>query len=486
MDLTKIYGIEFDEAVPQGGEKRICDAQGMINDYVIGSVFQLNHGQNDFDRAYPFGSIRTCNVAFRDGIRNITYENEPGFSRTGENGNVMVEIPKFYSKREKIGTLERWMISGTKYPGFETEPVFIRGGKELDAVYVGVYNTQCRGNGLFSTAGGSPDVCKTAASYRETFAQAGYDPYDLAVNMCLQRLSLIEFGTRRIGMHLGGIGFLRYFNRLTSNLAIKAMAPGRITIEAGSRGAFFAPGHEIGVGHIEHDPNYIHRTVTKVARNPENPDWVDIDYARDDLQGIVAPETDAAFGIPQKNGLSDGLSYHTGRGDLHCLDPEKDNLINAFRYRGIENPWGNIWEYLEGLRIRALHYRYTFDPELYAEDSSKWKQASFCAPCQPNLGGKATNLWVDSMGFDPQDPLLLLPQHSTGNDKQVYTYYCGGIFTFLDQNYSGQPVDPNTEYRFTVGAGYDARTLNCPFTYRGFLKENVANWLYCSRVCLRR
>ena len=138
MDITKIYGISFDEAIPSGSEKRIFDAEGMKNDYAVNLDFALNRGKNDFDNAYPFGAMRLCNVSIADGKTTITYEGEPTFSRTGSNGNVMVEIPKFYSKREKNGSVEKWMISGTQHEGFQLEPCFMRGSKELSHVYVGV------------------------------------------------------------------------------------------------------------------------------------------------------------------------------------------------------------------------------------------------------------------------------------------------------------------------------------------------------------
>jgi len=486
MDKTKVYGIQFDEAVPRGGEQRILDAENMKNDYVVGSEFQLNGGSNDFDKAYPFGAMRLCNVSVVNGERRVVYANEPGFTRTGENGNVMVEIPKFYSKREKSGTVERWMISGTKHPGFELEPVFTRGDRELDVIYVGSYNIQNRGNGLFSSTGGFPDVCKGAADFRKEITEAGYDPYDLAVYLCLQKLIVIEFGTRYVKQHLGGIGFLRYASKVTPKSAIQAMGPGYITINAIGWGDHFAPGHEIGVGRKEHDPNYIHRTITKMEVNPENSEWLDIYYAGEDLQGIVEPINDAAFGIPQKNGLADGISYHTGRGTLKSLSPETEYLVNAFQYRGIENVWGNVWENLAGLRIRSLHYSYTFDPELYDEESDKWKKVSYQAPCQHYLTAKATNLWIDSMGYDPEEPLLLLPQHSVGDDKQFGNYYDSVVYAYLDKNYADAPVDLNTEFGFSVGGGFDHSVFGSLFTYRGFMAMNSGNWLYSNRICLRK
>lgn len=485
MDLTKIYGIEFDETIPQGSEKRICDAKGLQNDYVVGDSFQKNNGHNDFDSAYPFGAIRLCNVTFRNGIRHITYEEEPGFCRTGENGNIMVQIPKFYSKREKCGTIERWMISGTQHPGFVTEPAFIRGGKELEYIYVGVYNYQNRGDGLFSSSGGFPDVSMPATAYTDALAQAQYDPYDLAVYLCLQKLITIEFGTRYVKAHLGSIGYMRYFSRILPSNTIKAMGPNRITISRTGWGDHFAPGHAIGMGHVEDDPS-IRATIVKIEENPDDPQLLDVYYAGEDLRGTVFPEQDAAYGIPQRNGLADAIGYHTGRADLKSLAPDIDYLVNAFRYRGIENVWGNVWEHMAGLRIQNLQYFYTFDPELYEADIALWKQVSFSAPHQHYLTAKATNLWTDVMGLDPSEPLLLLPSHSTGDNHIYGMYYDSAFYSYTDRDYSDRPVDPQQQWRFVVGGGYDHSVFGSLFTYRGFISDTLAEWIYSNRVCLRR
>ncbi len=484
MDLTKIYGIEFDEAIPQGGEQRILDAAGLKNDYVVDGRFQ-NGGANDFDSAYPFGAMRLCNVTLDDGKRKIVYEGEAGFSRTGAQGNVMVEIPKFYSCREKQGSVERWMISGTCHPGFQVEPVFTRGGRELDAVYVGVYNAQCREDGLFSTTGGFPDVCVTADTFRERFTAAGYDPYDLAMHLCLQKLVVIELGTRHVKKDLGGIGYLRYFAKTHPVARVAGADPNRLKICANRRGAYFAPGHEIGVGHVEHDRNVLHRRVTDVKADPENPEFVYVYYAGEDMTPSIQVGLDAAFGLPQRNGLADDVIYHTGRGNLHApVDGSRDALINAFRYRNIENIWGNVWEHMEGLRIRTLHYTYTFDPELYGGSSENWNKVSYVAPEQHWLIEKADKLWVSSLGYDAREPLLPLPQQTSAGTPGMY--YDGALYTWLDKNFSDGPVDPNYEWRFSVGGGYDHRECVSPFTYRGFMRENAANWLYSSRLCLRK
>lgn len=64
--------------------------------------------------------------------RKITYEGEKGFSLDGNAGNIMVEIPKFYCKREIIDNYEYLWISPVKEEGFTVDPSFIASDGEID------------------------------------------------------------------------------------------------------------------------------------------------------------------------------------------------------------------------------------------------------------------------------------------------------------------------------------------------------------------
>ncbi|MGB3988776.1 MAG: hypothetical protein WBK67_03755, partial [Minisyncoccales bacterium] len=63
-----------------------------------------------------------------------------GLNLDGTAGQVMVRIPKFYIKSEKVGTKIRWWISPVAFTGFEVHPAFKqRGGTERAQLYVGAY-----------------------------------------------------------------------------------------------------------------------------------------------------------------------------------------------------------------------------------------------------------------------------------------------------------------------------------------------------------
>ena len=484
MDLTKIYGIEFDETIPNGGETRILDAAGIQNDYVIGNRFQ-NGGRNDFDSAYPFGAIRLCNLKLEDGKKVLTYENEPGFDRTGRNGNVMVEIPKFYSRREKTGNMERWMVSGACHEGFSLEPCFLRDGKELPCIYVGAYNSHDLGGGVYSASGNYPDVMLPITHFEETYAACGYDPYDFAVMLCLQRLCVIELGTRNLKSVLGGVCMMKYFSRVTENNSIVDFGPNRVTTNMSGRNTYFAPGNDIGIGHAERDLTQI-RTVTKVSVNPEHTDWVDIFYDGEDLSGSLTIHGDATYGVPQRNGATDKLPYHTGRCDYQApLAPEWNALISPFRYRGIENLWGSVWEFVSGLRMHKLQYYYTFDPALYGSSRELWNKYPISAPEQHLLPDHDPDgpHWISSLGMDDSDPLVHVPVKLESGVLGMY--YDSVLNAYHNRDYSNKPVDPDREYSTATGGAWDHKFAS-PFLYRCFMTRTSVNWLYSNRLCLRK
>jgi hypothetical protein len=59
---------------------------------------------------------------------------------TGADGNVMVEIPKFWFHHELSGGKNQWRISPTALPGYTLHPAFVKAGVEVDHRYIGAYD----------------------------------------------------------------------------------------------------------------------------------------------------------------------------------------------------------------------------------------------------------------------------------------------------------------------------------------------------------
>jgi hypothetical protein len=59
---------------------------------------------------------------------------------TGADGNVMVEIPKFWFHHELSGGKNQWRISPTAIAGYTLHPAFVKAGVEVDHRYIGAYD----------------------------------------------------------------------------------------------------------------------------------------------------------------------------------------------------------------------------------------------------------------------------------------------------------------------------------------------------------
>jgi hypothetical protein len=142
---------------------------------------------------------------------------------TGADGQVMVEIPRFYTRRTVNGTLITWEISPTPMVGFTVHPAFVKDGVEVAFRYYGAYdacvydnsaaayisglnwdNNSGIGNGvevdtatdkLASVSGVYPMVGLQRAEFRTIAANrgSGWRQLDWTLFAAVQLLYLIEF-----------------------------------------------------------------------------------------------------------------------------------------------------------------------------------------------------------------------------------------------------------------------------------------------------
>ena len=146
----------------------------------------------------------------------------------GTDGNVMVEIPKFYFKHELNGSKNTWRIRTTDYAGYQVHPAFIRAGVEVSHRYIGAYdacyldatdsthksglnlddmtgNLDLANDKLASVSGVYPLVGVTRAECRTLAANngTGWHQLDFALWSAIQMLYLVEYGTFSTQSELG-------------------------------------------------------------------------------------------------------------------------------------------------------------------------------------------------------------------------------------------------------------------------------------------
>ena len=114
----------------------------------------------------------------------------------GTDGNVMVEIPKFWYKYEHVSGVHKWSISDSnRGPDYEVHPAFIRGGVEKDYRYYPAYEGFNLSGKLISGSGRTPTVNQTRAQFRTLAAAngAGWSQIDWNLLVAVQLLYLTEY-----------------------------------------------------------------------------------------------------------------------------------------------------------------------------------------------------------------------------------------------------------------------------------------------------
>ncbi len=139
---------------------------------------------------------------------------------SGADGQVMVEIPKFYTKRELVGTETTWFISNLPQTGYTVHPAFIKDGVEVNYRYYSAYDACVFSNSgsnyisglnldnpaslisfpndkLSSVSGIYPMVGVTRPNFRLLAANrgAGWTMGDFWLVNAIQMLFLIEYQT---------------------------------------------------------------------------------------------------------------------------------------------------------------------------------------------------------------------------------------------------------------------------------------------------
>ncbi|MFW6029838.1 MAG: hypothetical protein ACOCRO_06245 [Halanaerobiales bacterium] len=100
------------------------------------NISRINHDEDfDFDALKMYGGRRRCTL---DDDGNVTsYYDDPTYTEDGSIGQVMVEQPNYYYKYTKIPEGAIYLISENEKTGFE--PMFDRGGYDYDYIYLPAY-----------------------------------------------------------------------------------------------------------------------------------------------------------------------------------------------------------------------------------------------------------------------------------------------------------------------------------------------------------
>lgn len=111
-----------------------------------------------------------------------------------------------------------------------------------------------------------------------------------------------------------------------------------------------------------------------------------------------------------KTGETDSMVYHTGRA-------AGTDGKTAVQYRGIENPWGNVSEFIDGINVYGQSVYICTDPEIYTDDTdTNYPYSNIKLP---------TSGWIKGLGFSSVFPWAFIPNANGGSSISYipdYTY----------------------------------------------------------------
>ena len=292
----------------------IQDTIGLKIDYINKTFARtqdaIGYGQGaDFDKYKMYGGRTRCNVA-DDGTITAFY-GDNNYAEDGSNGQVMVYQPKFYYSRITLETeavtggekikQEILTLSYDYKPGFKIHPLFVKNGETLDYVLLSAYEST------------GYDV-----------SESSYDTEDSdVIDYTVDKLSSIA-GAKPIS----GV------NKTFDLEAAEQMAQNRgenwhITTMAVESANQMLEAVEFGTLNGQAS---LESGITNISNNST---------------ANCASNTGSTASLGNQTGYaSSTTNIIKGNTNVYSVAGKR-----AISYRGIENPWGNIWRYIGDMKI---------------------------------------------------------------------------------------------------------------------------------------
>lgn len=344
---------------------------------------------NDFDSIYPWSQM----VDVTDGL-----------------GNTFVRIPRFYIRKTDGVGYKTWQVSAKSHGADWYLPAcFVNQatGAILPYVDFGKYNASLSGaNKLESKTGVYPLVNKNIVDFRG-YAQAngaGYQQLDVHAYDILQTLFYIEFATLNSQAIMAGSSSNRHL--VTDTATVAENAVNRVIV-ANAVAANFVVGQTIGLGttlggnQIFSSRKITSITVYDVNNKALNTDGAAYNVAIGNIVYTTGWISGATDGVTAKSG---SLTHNT-------------NGLYPCKYRGVENPWGNVWQFVDGVNINDRQAWVCLNPASYQSNL-------FAAPyTQVGYINGGANGYLTEVGWDANYPFLAFPTAIGGSSATYYSDY---------------------------------------------------------------
>lgn len=379
---------------------------GEINAYYINydsNVIEHRGRSNDFP-AY-IGGRRRCNVD-ADGKITAFAGIDNNYAEDGSNGDVMVYIPKFYYLRIPItigadNTLveEYLYLSDKQKPGFQLFPNFYDAqGNEIDYILYSAFEA-----GIYDISAKKiiNDDNIDLTKLNKLISYSGAKP--------VSNLNISQFKTLVKTGHTNNWTITDIYAESANQLIMMAFYH-----------TFAIQSYHPGINSITNQAN------KNCAVQTGNTPW-------DKEENESSPATLLINGNPASN--PDNYSYN---------------------FFGIENPYGNIWKFVDNLTISNNKFNLLHRSTLFSNE------LSFTPP--------STSGWVKYFGYDSNYDFLFIPCNSKGSSND------------LVEDYYWAPVSSNTDAITVLGGPWNHNDNNGAFYYGFDNNSSVASVKFGARL----
>jgi hypothetical protein len=443
----------------------------------------LTTSTTTFDLHPIWGGMRRCNMS--DAGVVTAYYGDTAFAVDGSNGQVMVEIPKFWYRVIDVGTDRYFWISATPAPGFKVHPMFISNSVESNYAYVGafeasVYDVTASAtevNTITVTAGAS-------ASGNLTVTLDGNYAFTVAVTAA-QDAATVAGAIRAAGNKTDYQGVIWTVGGSDATVTYTAGSTGlktTVTVGAAETGvtATIVKSTPGAGGYVKNDAAGYALTATtgdklaSIAGVKPATGWKNstlylpafrtlaqnrgagwglmsfhqicgvqllylIEYATFDSQtalsvGVTNITDDVGTNMAVNTGVTAGVgtgasNLANASGEVSITHYKTAQTTTPFSYRGIENLYGNAWQWVDGINIKADRNPWIADHD-FASDT-------FAHPyADTGLTLPATTGYPTALVNVPAIDYSFLPSAVGGTGSQT-KYTCDYYYQAVDNRAAG-------------------------------------------------
>lgn len=287
---------------------------------------------------------------------------------TGADGQVMVEIPRFYYSHSLTGNVHEWDVSLTPFSGSIIHPAFVKDGVEVAFRYIGAYegtlydtSASIYTDGIYQTAVScvfdTTDDSLTIASRSGVFSKLTVGDKIVVTgttnnNATLTVASLVSATKITVSENLvnetAAATVIQTQKDWTATTGDKlASVSEKAPINYGTRANFRVAAANRGTGWRQQD-FYLASAIQLLYL---------IEYGSFNSQSVIGNGlTDWGAAWPEYNDYNpiNNTGISNAKGNTTFNLSNGDGVVGSYMiYRGIENWYGHIWKWVDGMNINA-------------------------------------------------------------------------------------------------------------------------------------